>query len=126
MSWSPVTVVSQMVQDLSAPGAPQFHLIEQVNNNEFAAVVVLPTADANGSGLSGLAHLRVASASRSDGSNPFEGIGPDLWPQVSGVQIVNVIITPEDAGDTRVLPFAAGPAGSEQWFAAACNDTMVE
>lgn len=121
MAYGPVSISGFATADVVAPGAPTIVFVEQVDNTTLAVTVAVPVADATGGDLSGLTTLTLATASMSDGLNPFEGLSmPEIL--ALGAVSVNVELTPEDAGTQKVVSLAIVNLGGFQALAAACND----
>lgn len=127
MGYGPVTFAEAQSVDDSAPGAPAFVSIEQPQgqNDTFACLVRLPELDADGSELTGLTKLAVATATRTDDLNPFEGksmeeilaLGPDA-PSV----VVELDPATNPPGSEVAVSLPVTQLGSNQQFAAACSD----
>jgi hypothetical protein len=123
MSYGPVAFSSFGASDVVAPGPPSFAAITQVSNKELIINLTLPAVDSDGSELTGLTLLSVATLpALQDGSNPFEGLGMDAILALSGVAKTDLMITPEQAGQQVNVTLPIVNLGGVQYFAAACSD----
>lgn len=107
--------------DEVAPGAPTFVSVQQTGNKQWAASVQLPLVDADGSELTGLSKLTVASTVMVNGENPFIGKSMDEI-IASGAQVQHVDLTPGDAGTIKDVTIPLVNLGGFQAFAAAVTD----
>jgi len=112
MSYGPVTISEFATSDVVAPGAPTFVLVEQA----------VPTTDATGGPLTGLTTLTVATATMSEGINPFEGLSMSEILALPGAASVDVELTEADAGTQKVVTLPVVNLGGFQALAAACKD----
>lgn len=123
MGFGTVSVTSLATLDAVAPGAPTFVSLVQSSNSTIDVTLSMPTADADGTPLTGLAKLTVATlAGDPSGFNPFEGLSMDQILTITGIQAVNVVLTPADAGTQKGVQMSVTNLGGTQWFAAACAD----
>lgn len=125
MPWSPVTLGDSPMADVVAPGAPAFLSFNQLDNKFVEANLILPAVDSDGTELTGLTVLAIATAPQLDGVNPFGGLG---WLEVTalpGAVVVSTPVTPGDAGATKTIKLPVVALGGVQAFAAACSDTPV-
>jgi hypothetical protein len=119
------SVSSQVVatSDSVAPDAPAIVSALQKSNSQIDVTVSLPSADADGSQLSGLKRVDIATAPvGSEGANPFEG---KAWPEIAamdGVVLAGLDITPEAAGTQVKITIPVLNLGGSQAIAAACSD----
>lgn len=121
--FGPIAYASVGIVDVSAPGAPAFDAVDQINNSEVRLAIRLPAVDADGSPITGLKRLLVVSAGEGEGSyNPFEGLGAGELSQVPGAVVQELTLSESDAGSLKELTFAALSVGKRQWFAAVCSD----
>lgn len=120
--WSAVALTSVVTTDVMAPGAPSFAGVRQISNSQIEATVNLPTLDSDGSELSGLSKLVVATAPFVEGINPFEGLSMPEILALPGVVTAEVVLTDEDAGQQKPVVLPITNLGGNQAVAAACND----
>jgi hypothetical protein len=118
------SVSSQVVStsDSVAPDAPAIVAALQKSNSQIDVTVSLPSADADGSQLSGLKRVDIATAPVVDGVNPFEG---KAWPEIAameGVAMVGLDITAEQAGQQVTVTIPVLNLGGSQAIAVACSD----
>lgn len=129
--YGPMTIFDLATVDQTAPGGLQITSLQQVSNREARATLTLPSADADGTPLTGLTKLTVVTIAPFDVANPLEGPNPFAGLSafsdalaVPGVTRVDLPLSSEDAGRQVdiVLPVLA--AGRHQFFAAACTDDV--
>lgn len=118
------SVSSQVVttSDSVPPDAPAIVAVAQTSNSQINVDLLLPNNDADGSQLSGLKRVDVATAPVIDGVNPFDG---KTWPQIAamdGVALVGLDITSEQAGQQVTVIIPVLNLGGSQVIAAACSD----
>lgn len=122
MAYGPVSISEFGTTDVVAPGAPSFITIAQLSNSLVHCVVALPTLDSDGSELTGLVKLTVATLPMSEGINPFEGLSMPEILALTGVVTAEVELVPGDAGTQKEFDIAIVNLGGFQAFAAACAD----
>ena len=125
MGYGPVTFAELGTIDITEPGAPTFSSVAQITNDLIEAAVILPNADSDGSPLTGLTKLAIASLPIPDDQNPLAGLSmedilaiPDVWTRTIQVSPPN---TPE-ATTTFAVPVLR--RGSRQVIAVACSDDV--
>jgi len=122
MSYGLATISEFATTDVVAPGAPTFVLMEQIDNDTMRATVSIPTTDATGGPLTGLARLTVATATMSAGANPFDGLSMPEILAFAGAASVDVELTEADAGTQKEVILPIVNLGGFHALAAACND----
>lgn len=121
MGFSAVTFADGQSTDVVSPGTPSFVLVAQVDNKKWNCDIQLPVQDADGSDLTGLTKLVVATAVMTDGVNPFVGLSMDEI-LASGVSFSETALTPADAGTVKSVEVGLQNLGGFQAFAAAVSD----
>ena len=110
-----------MAVDVTAPSAPVFAFpLRQDGNTKWVPEIILPLVDSDGSELTGLTSLTVATMLGEDVS-PFAGLGPS---EISAIatKVEVVPLTPADAGTTKVVPMLVLGFGKRQYMAAWVSD----
>ena len=120
--YGPVTISEFATTDVVAPGAPTFVLVEQIDNQNIEATIAIPTTDATGGPLTGLTYLTVATATMSEGVNPFEGLSMPEILALPGAASIDIELTEADAGTQKVVTLPVVNLGGFQALAAACKD----
>ena len=122
MGYSAVALFDAQTSDIVSPAAPVWVSVSQTNNKTVSATILLPLGDADGSELTGLAKLTVATAAKVDGVNPFEGKSMDEILADLSVTFVDVTVSPTDAGTQISTDLPIVNLGGFQAFAAAVSD----
>ena len=84
-----------------APGAPVFVSIGPQLGNEYPVVSRMPSADFDGTALTGLKHYWLARGLKAGGVHPFEGLGVDEIKALPGTTLHTTDLTDADAGLTK-------------------------
>ena len=108
--------------DVVAPGAPTFISTQQINNQLVRAVLAIPTVDSDGSNLTGLTKLTVATAVMAGATNPFTGMSMAEILALPGVVSIDVALQASDAGAQKTVELPVVNLGGQQAFAAAAAD----
>lgn len=122
MSYGPVSLSELATTDIVAPSAPTFVTIGQIDNLTIRALVAIPTTDATGGALTGLAKLTVATMVMSGGQSPFVGLSMDEILALPGVNVVHVDLVEAEAGTQIEVVLPIVNLGGFQSLAAACSD----
>lgn len=123
MGFGPVALSSISTSDEVAPGMPSFVEVTQLSNTDIQCVVTIPTTDSDGSELSGLTKLVVATATMTEGVNPFELLTMDEILALPGVTMNEETLDPEvDPGQQKTVILPVVNLGGFQALAAACSD----
>ena len=94
-----------VVSDLQAPNDPSLAPEVQKTATTMTVNIILPTDDADGSALTGLAELTVAYWV-DDGSADPTTVDEAL--AIAGVKVVETPLTPADAGTTKAVDLSVG------------------
>ena len=122
MGYSAVVVTDGQSVDVVSPGAPAFVGVVQGSNREWTVDVQLPLVDADGSELTGLAGLALATLPMAEGINPFTGLSMAEIRALPGVLVQDVALTVGDAGGLKSIAVPVMNLGGWQAFAAAVTD----
>ena len=122
MSYGPMSINSLATADMVSPGMPIFIAANQIDNNIITLTIALPTMDADGSNLSGLAKLIIVSLPMTGGVNPFENMGMNEALALPGVQQIVVAVDVAEAGTEKQVNVPVMNLGGTQAFGAACGD----
>lgn len=122
MGYSAVTLFDLQTFDVVSPAAPSVVTAVQRDNNNVDLSLLLPLVDADGSELTGLTKLTVATAAVVDAVNPFEGLSMPEILALGGVIFTDVTLTPSDAGTQKDVTLPVVNRGGFQTFAAAVSD----
>ncbi|MGI0023169.1 MAG: hypothetical protein ACRD9Q_09950 [Nitrososphaeraceae archaeon] len=124
MGFGPVSFATGQSIDEVAPGAPVFVSVTQIGNVSWDCVVRLPETDSDGSPLTGLIKLAVATAPRIDDTNPFEGQSMDTILATPNVpsDIVDLDAESHVPGSEVDVTLPVTKLGDAQQFAASCSD----
>jgi hypothetical protein len=122
MPFGPVTLATSETADVSAPGAVGVVDIMQISNSQLIVKCALPSADADGSPLTGLVRVVVAGAMLNDlGLNPFENLSMDQALAVAASS-TTLNLTPEMAGTVVEVTVPVLVVGAVHAFAVAASD----
>lgn len=117
MGFGPVVAFDEDTTDVVAPGAPAFQGFAQVSNVAGKVSLQLPSLDSDGSPLTGLTHLSVATASESLAGKSVEEIAA-----VAGVVLSTIPVSDSEAGALKDVDVPVIRAGQRQFGAAWCDD----
>ena len=123
MAYGPTTGSSLVIADVVAPGAPQWVSEVQKNDVLVTVEILIPATDSDGSPMTGLTKLTVATIAIVD-VDPFIELSMEAALALPGVQFVDYPLTPAEAGATVKLDVpVVAPFGTAQSFIAACSDS---
>lgn len=122
MGWSATALSEGQSVDEVSPGAPSFVNVSQVDNHNWELGIQLPLQDSDGTSLTGLTMLKVATLPMTEGANPFIGLSIDEIANLPGVVVNEVGLTPSDAGTVATINVPIMNLGGFQAFAAAVSD----
>ena len=122
MSYSLVMVTQSQSVDVVAPSAPGFVSVTQVSNALWKVGIQLPLTDADGSALTGLVKLTLATLPMLEGANPFTDMDMPSIINIPNVLIVELSLVEADAGQVKEIEVPVLNLGSWQAFACAVSD----
>lgn len=114
----PVTSTVFTPADISAPGLGTFGNITQTDNSHANVSVLIPSADADGSPLTGLVKANLAVAPVPDGIDVFAGLDA-AGVRALGHPISEISLTPDQAGTLITFPITFSgttPLALAVWF----------
>jgi hypothetical protein len=122
MGFSSVALYDVQTVDSVAPGVPTITSVIQSSNKTIQVAVTLPILDADGSELSGMTRLVVATAIEVDGLSPFASLSMQDILALPGVVSVEVAVSAADAGAQKLVELPVLNLGGYQEIAAAVSD----
>ena len=123
MGFSVVALADVQSADVVSPGAPSIISVVQVDNRKMQVVIGLPLKDSDGSDLTGMTKLVVATAPQvAGGANAYEGMGMQEILTLPSSVAANISLTPDDAGSQKTVEIPIVNLGGYQSIAAAVTD----
>jgi hypothetical protein len=112
------------VTDITAPATPIDLVMYSHSKTEFALDFTVPNEDSDGTTLTGLTSARVVTAVENpDGSDPFAGLLSIAQAEaVPNSQIINMPLTPADAGQLKTITFPVLDINKRQYAVLAVSD----
>ena len=124
MGFGPLARSSINLVDTLAPGAPSItEVVNTPGTHDILVRGINPSADSDGSPLTGLKRRTTVVAPFAEGFNPFDGLSTiEECLLVAGALVVNKPLTDADAGVAFEDKITVGPFG-DYGVVSACSDT---